>query len=45
MPQIGTLTWIGIREKKKSVLETPTVVQALEGKGLEGDHYLSLIHI
>ena len=39
MPQVGTLTWIGIRGKKKSVLETPTSVQALEGKGLEGDHY------
>lgn len=39
MPQVGTITWIGIRSQKKSVLETPDEVLTIAGKGLEGDHY------
>ena len=39
MPQVGKVTWIGIRGQKKSVLETPSEVLAIAGKGLSGDHY------
>ncbi len=39
MPQVGTVTWLGVRSQKKSVLETPAEVLAIAGKGLVGDHY------
>ncbi len=39
LPQVGTVEWIGIRPEKRSNLAVVEEVEALEGKGLAGDHY------
>lgn len=39
LPQQGTVTWIGIRPKRKAPLIMLEKVKAMPGSGLEGDHY------
>lgn len=39
MPQQGTVTWIGIRPKRKAPLQPVTEVEAITLKKLEGDHF------
>lgn len=39
MPQQGTLTWIGIRPKRKAPLLPLPEVEAITLKGLAGDHF------
>ena len=39
LPQKGKVVWIGIRPVKQGVLKPLLEVDALENKGLEGDHY------
>jgi MOSC domain-containing protein YiiM len=39
MPQKGTITWIGIRPKRKSPLISVNEVEALTLKHLAGDHF------
>lgn len=41
LPQIGKITWIGIRHKRNIDLESLTEVALIKGKGLEGDHFSS----
>lgn len=39
MPQQGTVTWIGIRPKRKAPLLSLNQVEAVTLKGLAGDHF------
>jgi MOSC domain-containing protein YiiM len=39
MPQQGTVTWIGIRPKRKAPLLSLNQVAAVTLKGLAGDHF------
>ena len=39
MPQQGTVTWIGIRPKRKALLVSLNEVEAVTLKGLAGDHF------
>ncbi|WKN40628.1 MOSC domain-containing protein [Tunicatimonas pelagia] len=39
LPQVGTVTWIGIRSERRAPLQTVDQVVAKEGSGLEGDHF------
>jgi len=39
LPQVGSLTWIGIRPARSAVLQTLDAVEALTDHGLAGDHY------
>jgi MOSC domain-containing protein YiiM len=39
MPQQGTVTWIGIRPKRKAPLLSLNQVEAITLKGLAGDHF------
>lgn len=38
MPQQGKVEWIGLRPAKRAALNTVAAVEALENKGLAGDH-------
>jgi MOSC domain-containing protein YiiM len=37
-PHVGRLVWIGVRPKKHAALASLQEVQAIAGRGLEGDH-------
>ena len=39
IPQQGVVEWIGVRAKKREPLTELSAVNALTGKGLDGDHY------
>lgn len=39
IPQIGEVTWIGIRPERSGEITVVEVVNVIENKGLEGDHY------
>jgi hypothetical protein len=39
LPQVGKVEWIGIRPEKRTNLAVVEEAEALEGKGLAGDHY------
>ncbi|PSR55389.1 MOSC domain-containing protein [Adhaeribacter arboris] len=39
LPQVGNLTWIGIRPARSAPLQTVDTVVALTEQGLAGDHY------
>ncbi len=39
LPQVGSLTWIGIRPARSAPLQTLEAVEALTDHGLAGDHY------
>lgn len=41
LPQIGKLQWIGIRPERKAPMVELNSVDAIAGKGLEGDRYSS----
>jgi MOSC domain-containing protein YiiM len=41
LPQIGKLQWIGIRPERKAPMIELNSVEAIAGKGLEGDRYSS----
>ena len=41
LPQVGTLTWIGIRPERRSPLKSIESVRVTEARGLEGDHFSS----
>lgn len=41
LPQIGTLTWIGLRPEKKVSLKSVESAMVSEEFGLEGDHFSS----
>jgi MOSC domain-containing protein YiiM len=41
LPQIGKVTWIGIRPERKAPMLEPSSVEAIAGKGLSGDRYSS----
>lgn len=42
LPQIGRVTWIGIRPERKAPMLELGRVEAIAGKGLKGDRYKSL---
>ncbi len=39
LPQVGSLTWIGIRPARSAPLQTLEAVEALTDHGLASDHY------
>lgn len=39
LPQIGTVTWIGIRPERHALLQPLEIVEALADRRLAGDHY------
>lgn len=39
LPQVGTVEWIGLREKRRSEVASVDQVHVSVEKGLEGDHY------
>ncbi|MEO0330393.1 MAG: MOSC domain-containing protein [Bacteroidota bacterium] len=39
LPQVGTVTWIGIRTERRAPLQQVDTVLAQAGVGLEGDHF------
>lgn len=39
LPQVGRLSWIGLRPKRREALEVLTEVEIDVGVGLVGDHY------
>lgn len=41
LPQVGEVTWIGIRPKKRGNVQAVNQVTVTAKKGLEGDHYSS----
>jgi MOSC domain-containing protein YiiM len=41
LPQIGQVTWIGIRPERKAPMIHLNKVEAISGKGLVGDRYAS----
>lgn len=41
LPQIGRLQWIGIRPERKAPMIQLTAVEAVAGRGLDGDRYSS----
>ncbi len=41
LPQVGEVRWIGVRPAKYEPLISLDVVNAAEGRGLDGDHYAS----
>lgn len=42
LPQVGCLTWIGIRPERRAPMVQLQSVEAIAGKGLRGDRYKSL---
>ncbi|MBW3620167.1 MAG: MOSC domain-containing protein [Actinobacteria bacterium] len=38
VPQVGRLTWIGVRSARRGPVESVPSVRAVAGLGLEGDH-------
>lgn len=42
LPQIGEVTWIGVRPERKACMLVATAVEAVAGRGLTGDRYRSL---
>lgn len=42
LPQVGCITWIGIRPERKAPMAELQSVQAIAMKGLQGDRYKSL---
>lgn len=43
LPQTGSVVWIGIRPGKGEPIQEVTTVEAVEGKGLEGDRFSGTI--
>lgn len=41
VPQVGRLTWIGLRSSRRGAVESVAEVTAVAGLGLEGDHRAS----
>ena len=39
LPQVGTVTWLGIRPERRTPLQIVAEVYAKQDSGLEGDHY------
>lgn len=39
IPQVGKVEWVGVRPAAKAEVKPLEEVQAVEGKGLVGDHY------
>ncbi len=39
LPQVGTVTWIGIRTERRAPLQPVDTVLAQAGVGLKGDHF------
>ena len=39
MPQLGTVSWMGLREKRREPLTSVTEVSVKIGEGLEGDRF------
>ena len=39
LPQLGNVTWIGIRPERRAALVTAEAIEAITDRGLAGDHY------
>ncbi len=39
LPQEGTVTWIGVRPARRAAVQPLTEAEAVDGRGLAGDHY------
>lgn len=39
LPQAGTVTWIGVRPARRAPVRPLTEAEAIDGRGLAGDHY------
>ncbi len=39
LPQVGTVTWLGIRPERRGPLQELAALEAITDRGLAGDHY------